>query len=235
MKFIPQIFLFLILTLNSTCSGQLPEHSFIYYPGNPGMTWQKAVGVSFMTTPRAITEEFHNRVPAFDLTEQKYISDKNNLNLRLRSQLLQNELIAEIGHNFVAEKNYGFAAQLGFSGWFGFIKSAAFNSKGYGFMCYPSIIFGMVIKENLYLTLKPELILNLSQHDIAGTISSRLDKKFISGEAITFYLEQPFIKSNSIVLGFRAMYCDFYWQTWALRTAFEHHIFYPEVIALIIL
>lgn len=210
--------------------GQNIAQQFVVYPADPGKTWQAAYGLSFMTTPRAVTEEFHRRIPAGELTALKKLAGGLYLNPKLRFQFIQNEFILNVGYIFVNKDRWGMAAELGGSVWAGILKAEAFDRKSYGFMCYPSIKGGYKLKKDLLLTLKFEALLNLKRFDIAGKISQSIPSPLYSGQAASFYIEQPFFRRTSIVLGFKAMYCDFYWQTWSLNETFEGKIFYPEVL-----
>lgn len=210
--------------------GQNNAQQFVIYPADAGKKWQAAYGLSFMTTPRAITEEFHRRIPAGELIALKKLAGGLYLNPRLRFQFIQNEFILNAGYILCNKEKWGMAAECGGSIWAGILKAEAFDRKSYGFMCYPSIKGGYKLRKDLLLTIKFEALLNLKRFDIAGKISQSIPSPLYSGEAASFYIEQPFFKKTSIILGFRAMYCDFYWQTWSLIETFEGKIFYPEVL-----
>ena len=224
-----------LLVTDAAGYGQNFPQSVVVYPTYNSKVWHGSYGITFMTTPRLVTEEFHRRIPAGELTAIKYLSEKIYLNPKLRFQFIQNELILNGGFIIDSDKKYGIAFELAGSIWAGILRSENFDRKGFGFMCYPALKGGMIVKKDLYLTLKAELILNLARRDIAGEISQSLPSPLYSGQAMSFYIEQPFVKSTSIILGFRAMYCDFYWQTWTLNETFEEHIFYPEIMVQLII
>ena len=220
----------LLLTMSTFYSyGQETSRGSIVYPKFQSREWHGSYGITFMTTPRVVTEEFHRRIPAGEFSVLKFVSEKFYLNPRLRFQFIQNELILSGGYLLQSTEKYGIAFELAGSVWAGILRSDAFDRKGYGFMCYPALKAGVQIKKDLFLTLKGELILNLLRRDVAGEVYQSLPSPLYSGQALSFYIEQPFVKSTFIVLGFRAMYCDFYWQTWTLNETFEEHVFYPEI------
>jgi hypothetical protein len=229
------IYVLILLVTGLSGYGQNIPQATVVYPNFNSKVWHGSYGVTFMTTPRVVTEEFHRRIPAGEITAIKYLSERFYLNPKLRFQFIQNELILNSGYLLDSNEKYGLAFELAGSIWAGILRSENFDRKGYGFMCYPALKGGMIVKKDLYLTLKAELILNLARRDIAGEISQSLPSPLYSGQALSFYVEQPFVKSTSIILGFRAMYCDFYWQTWTLNETFEEHIFYPEIMVQLII
>lgn len=235
MRIVKFICVLVLLVTGISGYGQNLPQSTVVYPIYGSNMWHGSYGITFMTTPRVVTEEFHKRIPAGELNAIKYLSERFYLNPKLRFQFIQNELILNSGYILDSNDKYGLAFELAGSIWAGILRSENFDRKGYGFMCYPALKGGMIVKKDLYLTLKAELILNLARRDIAGEISQSLPSPLYSGQAMSFYIEQPFVKSTSIILGFRAMYCDFYWQTWTLNETFEEHIFYPEIMVQLII
>ena len=232
-----RIILFLILSVAtvSFVYGQKNTRNYIIYPDICLENWKAAYGLTFMTTPSSVTEEFHRRIPAGEFCAVKQLSGNFYLNPKLRFQFLQNELILNVGYLLSNNNSWAVATEIGSSVWAGILKTEAYDRKGYGFMCYPAIKAGYKLKQDLLLTLKVEAIFNLKRYDIAGKISRSLHAPFYSGQAVSFFIEQPFFKSTNVILGFRAMYCDFYWQTWTLNESFEDHIFYPEILIELIL
>ena len=61
------------------------------------------------------------------------------------------------------------------------------------------------------------------------------DYRLFSGSAYSIILEQPFAGSKSMTLGFRAIYTDYYWQTWTLFENYERNLFFPQIIVGLIL
>ena len=237
MTLMKSIFLVLLLfvTLSLPGYGQNAPQISVIYPLNSGKKWSGSYGITLLTTPQIVTEEFHRRIPAGEFSAIKYLSKKFYFNPRLRFQFIQNELIIGGGYLLKSNEKFGVAFEIAGSVWAGILKSEAYDRKGYGFMCYPALKVGMHVKKELFMTIKAELLLNLLRRDVAGEISQTVKSPLYSGQAISFYIEQPFVKSTSIILGFRAMYSDFYWQTWTLNELFEENIFYPEIMVQLIL
>ena len=65
--------------------------------------------------------------------------------------------------------------------------------------------------------------------------ASKSDYRLFSGSAYTLALEQPFAGGRSMTLGFRAIYTDYYWQTWTLFENYDRNLFFPQIIVGLIL
>ena len=95
--------------------------------------------------------------------------------------------------------------------------------------------FGYRFNKGILLTLKAESMMNLSINTTAGEVPVTYEYGLFSGSAYTVALEQPFYGKKSITLAFRAMYTNFYWQTWTLFETFDRNLFFPQVIIGVIL
>ena len=77
--------------------------------------------------------------------------------------------------------------------------------------------------------------MNLGVQTYTGDVTVKSDERLFSGGSVTLALEQPFYKKKSLTLGFRAIYTNFFWQTWSLFENFDRNIFYPQIIIGLIL
>lgn len=197
--------------------------------------WITGFGLTFTTTSREITEEQRRRLPALNIQVLRKINNGFVLHANLESDIVQNHIA--FGPSFIFNKSDKSFFSVGndLAYWHGLIKIDNFKYRGYGFLDYPNIIYGYKIRKDILVELKGEFIFNLKDRIKAGEI--KIDKKesTFSGFAFSFYIEQPFIKDKYILLGFKAMYTDFYWGTWFIDETFHRQIFHPQIIACIIL
>jgi hypothetical protein len=187
------------------------------------------------TLPYDITEELHFRVPAGDLHVLRKLSEKMNLDVRIAFQGLQN--LVTIGPQYTTRLNdrlsLGVGDDIGY--WFGAVNFAGFKSKGSGWQNYPHATIGYKFNKEVLLSLRAEGIMNFNIKTFAGDQKVTTDYRLWSGSAFTVAVEQPFYGNKSITLGFRAMYTDFFWQTWAAFESFDRNIFFPTLIIGVIL
>jgi hypothetical protein len=216
-----------------TTRGQLQK--FIFFPHPMTQNWSTSIGVTATTLPYDITEEFHHRVPAGDLHVLRKISNNVNLDGRLSFQLLQN--LITVGPRWTTELNNRFSMGLGdeIGYWFGFVNFAGFKSRASGWQNYPNISIGYRFNKEVLLTLRADAIINFNVRTFAGKERVTTDYRLLSGTSYTIALEQPFYGKKGLTLGFRAMYNDFFWQTWPAFESFDRNIFFPQLIIGLIL
>lgn len=233
----PKIFLIIIILFVCTFYGRAQEipvyndQPSIFFPMPfEEKKWQYSIGLTLMTTPHEITEEAQYHLPAGDFHFTGRAFKKLYLEGRVKFQIVQNHV--SLGPRLVFQLNeklsLAIADEQAF--WFGWLNIEGFNTRAYGFLNYPSISLGYSTKKNLLITLKSELLLNQYFISFAGKNEVVSDRDIFSGYAIGLILEQPFYKKEHLIVGFRAIYTDFHWQTWVLQPTFERLIFYPEII-----
>ena len=211
------------------------KHKIIYFPSPMESKWRASIGIDLTTMPEDITEEFHYRIPAIDYHVNRKVTNKIYLDGHLFTQLLQN--LVTIGPRWSTNLSDRLSFSMGddIGWWFGFVNVEGFKSRGNGWQNYPNVSVGYRFRKNLFLTLKTEAIMNLGVQTHTGDISVKSDERLFSGGSVMVALEQPFYKQKSLTLGFRAIYTNFFWQTWSLFENFDRNIFYPQVIIGLIL
>jgi len=105
-----------------------------------------------------------------------------------------------------------------------------FKTKANGWLNYPNASIGYRIRRSLLLTLKVEGTINLSYFSKVGDQVTSYSHNTYTGWATSLILEQPFYKKKNFIIGFKAQYTNFFWQTWSLYETFDRKLFYPEVI-----
>jgi hypothetical protein len=230
-----KVLIFLLPFISGTVYGQDTLQRFIFFPDAMHNTWSYSLGFTFTTTPQPITEETHISAPAIDFHALRSAGNNFNLNARTQIQVLQNHI--SVGFQWVhsATDRLKISAGDELAGWVGWIKIETINTRGYGILNYPNLSVGYKFDEELLLTLKAELLLNFYQRFFVGEQVIEEDPSLYSGEAFSIMLEQPFFKDTWLTLGFRAMYSNFFWQTWSLFEDYDRNIFYPELTAAFIL
>lgn len=207
----------------------------ILFPHPMHQKWQVSVGVTTTAMPSDITEELRYRIPAGDVHILKNITGGFYLDGRMSVQFIQNLLT--LGPRWAKPLNDRISLAIGndIGYWFGFINTGGIKTKGNGWQNYPNVSFGYRFNKGILLTLKAESMMNLSINTTAGEVPVTYEYGLFSGSAYTVALEQPFYGKKSITLAFRAMYTNFYWQTWTLFETFDRNLFFPQVIIGVIL
>lgn len=227
------IFLYLITSVH--IYGQDTTQRFVFFPGTMNRPWSTSLGLTFTTTPREITEETHISIPAIDFHAVKRTGKNFNLDIRVLSQILQNHASLGIRWTHPLSKKFSISAGDDAAVWVGWIEIETINSRGYGILNYPNASVGYRFDDKLLLTIKGELLLNLYQKFIVGEQEVIEMPHVYSGEAFSITLEQPFFQDKWIILGFRVMYSNFFWQAWSLFEDYDRNIFIPQLTAALIL
>ncbi|HVK97309.1 MAG TPA: hypothetical protein VM368_05795 [Flavisolibacter sp.] len=234
-----RIFLILLVLFGSlhTVAQEVPieGQKRIHFPHPMDTSWRISLGFTATTIPIDIAEEVHFRVPAGDIHAVKRISDKWYLDGRINFQIIQN--LITLGPRWSTKINDRISVALGsdVGYWFGFINQQNIKTSGSGWQNYPNISFGYRFNKAILLTVKAESIMNFGIKSYAGEMQVTNDYRLFSGSAYSILLEQPFVGKKSMTLGFRAMYTDYFWQTWTLFESYDRNLFFPQLIVGLIL
>jgi hypothetical protein len=213
----------------------IDQQKFIYFPHPMSNKWTTSIGITATTMPYDITEELHYRIPAGDFHVIRKVGKKVNLDGRLTFQVLQN--LATVGARWTTELNnrvsVGAGNDVGY--WFGFLNFSGFKSRASGWQNNPHIAIGYRFNKQVLLTLRADAIMNFNIRTYAGNERVTTDYRFLSGSSYTIALEQPFYGKKNLTVGFRALYTDFFWQTWPAFESFDRNIFFPQLIIGLIL
>ena len=207
----------------------------IFFPHPMTRPWQVSIGINSTTMPLEITEEAHFRVPALDLHLLRKLTKNFHLDARLNSQILQN--LVTLGPRWTTSLSkrlcLGLGDDVGY--WFGRINIAGIRTRGSGYQNYPNLSLGYHFNKRILLTLRAESIMNFGVQTYAGETPVESKYRLFSGSAYSVILEQPFAGSKSMTLGLRAIYTDYYWQTWTLFENYDRKLFFPQIIVGLIL
>lgn len=206
------------------------HQKFVSFPYPMDRPWKASIGFSLTTLAQDVTEEQHLRVPCGDFHILKKLSHNSYLDGRINFQVFQNMIT--LGPRWAFPLNDRLSMSLGndLGYWFGFINVEGFKTVGHGFQNYPNVSLGYRFNKSILLTVKAEAIMTLSMKARTGGVPVTSDNRFFSGSSFTATLEQPFYGNKSLSLGFRFLYTDFFWQTWALFETFDRNIFYPQLL-----
>ena len=207
----------------------------IYFPYPMDRNWQVSLGFTATTIPRDITEEAHFRYPTGDIHVIKKMGKTMYADARVKFQVIQN--LISLGPRVPFKLSDRFSMSLGndLAFWFGHINIANLRTKGYGFQNYPNISLGYRFNKKILLTLKAESIMNFGIKTQVAETPVSSDYRLFSGSSYSLILEQPFAGSKSMSLGFRAMYTDYFWQTWTLFENYDRNLFFPQILVGLIL
>jgi hypothetical protein len=206
------------------------KHRAIFFPYPMYKeNWRSSLGFTMLTTPQDITEEVRLRIPCGNFTVLRKISNKFTAEGRIDFQFLQNHFSAGVQYVRPISKKFYLSAGADIGYWFGFLKLEGFNSKGSGWLTYPSVSFGYMTRRDLLITLKAQLSFNLYYQAENGENKFVSTKKYYNGEAFTLAIEQPFYQRKHLTLAFSAISNKFYWQTWSLFYKTNRKVFYPQI------
>ena len=197
--------------------------------------WRSSIGFTLMTTPEDITEEVRLRIPCGDFRVLRRINNAFNLEGRVMFQILQNHVSAGIHYRKAITDKLYFSAGNDIGYWFGFLNVGGFNSRGRGILDYPNLSVGYRTNNNLLITFKTQVSLNLDYKAINGENTFTSKKNFYNGETFTLALEQPFWNKKHLTLAASTIYNYFYWQTWSLFYKTNRKVFYPQITVGLIL
>lgn len=227
--------LMLVTMYTSAQDVPIDEQKFIYFPHPLNAPNRWSVGVTSTVMPREITEEMHFRIPAIDIRYLKKLTGNVDVDTRLMMQVLQNML--SVGPKWSGRLtdriSMSLGSNLGF--FFGRINVQNINTQGYGFQNFPFVAVGFRFNKQLLVSARAEQIMTFGVHAKAGNVDVKSDYRLWSGSAYTIAFEQPFAGNKSVTLGFRALYTDYYWQTWTLFENYDRNLFFPQLIIGLIL
>ncbi len=233
---LPAYLLFIFATVSCVlpCYGQdsvfRAKHRAIFFP-YPMYTehWRSSLGFTLLTTPQDITEEVRLRIPCGNFTAFRRVSDHFTAEGRIDFQFLQNHLSAGLQFVQPLSKKFYLSAgnDLGF--WFGFLKIEGFNSRGSGWLTYPSVSLGYMTRRDLLISFKAQASFNLYYEAANGENKFVSSKRYYNGETFTLAIEQPFYQRKHLSLAISAINNYFYWQTWSLFYKTNRKVFYPQI------
>lgn len=201
---------------------------FFPYPMDRG--WKASIGFTNTTMPYDITEEVHYRIPALDVHILRKLSPNFYTDIRASVQVLQN--LISIGprwtHKFSERYSMAIGDDIGY--WFGNINLEGIKTRGHGFQNVPNLSFGRRFNKKVLLTFRADALLDYGIKTYAATTELMSGHRLFSGSSYAVILEQPFYGKKTLTLGFRALYTNFFWQTWTLFESFDRNIFYPQII-----
>lgn len=227
---------FLLFISITFCTGAIAQdtldHHFkgVFFPYPMDRSSKISLGFTNTTMPYDITEELHFRVPAVDVHWLKRVSTKLALDIRGSLQGFQN--LVSVGPRWSTILSDRFSLALGndFGYWFGFLNIESVKTRGHGFQNFPNFSIGRRFKKKVLLTFRADAEMNFGIRSFAKSTELTTDHRLFSGSSYAIILEQPFYGKKALTLGFRAIYTDFFWQTWALYESFDRNIFYPQII-----
>ena len=207
----------------------------IFFPHPMDRNWQTSIGFIATTLNRAITEESHFRVPALDVQVLRRLGNHLYLHGRANIQVLQNMVL--LGPRWATPLSDRVSMSLGndVGYWIGRINVAGIRTRGQGFQNIPSVSVGYRFNKQILLTLRAEGLMNFGIRTYAGETEVASNYRLFSGEALSVILEQPFAGNKSMLLGFRAIYTQYQWQTWTLFSNYDRNLFFPQIMVGLIL
>ena len=193
-------------------------------------SWKASVGFTNTTMPYDITEEVHYRIPALDVHILKRLSPNFYTDIRGSIQILQNLFTIGPRWTYKFSERYSMAVGNDFGVWFGNVNVQEIKTKGHGFENMPNLSFGRRFNKKVLLTFRADALMDFGIKTYAVDTELKAKRRLLSGSSYAIILEQPFYGKKALTLGFRALYTDFFWQTWTLFESFDRNIFYPQII-----
>lgn len=200
----------------------------IAYPSpRPLWQWDRSIGISLSTMPRAIVEEELNQSPALDLRSRLGLPWGFSAEARILAQVLTNHI--EVGGSWSFSLGR-FAIALGDNAafWFGFLTIDGFDNSANGWLNYPHVSIGYDLGR-FRCTLRADMLLVLSFRSYAGEYLLASDKNGFGGYSASLTIEQPFWKETHVLIGFKASYLKYFYQSWFTYETFNRSLFIPEL------
>lgn len=212
-----------------------PDNMGMYFPGLGEKDWNISVGIVTFTTPEDLTEEVRVRIPAIDLHVLRRIGKGLYADGRVLAQGVQNHFSVGLRVAIPLTDHFTFGVGDDVAYWRGSLPIQGFDSKGSGWLNYPSLSIGYRSKHDLLFTAKAELLITTNTHFTVGDITRERNTDVLSGYGYSLFMEQPFFKDTWVTLGFSVYYTDFLWATWSLFETFDRNLVYPRFTAGLIL
>ena len=208
------------------------DHHFkgVFFPYPMDRNTKFSIGFTNTTMPYDITEELHYRIPALDLHWLKRLTPKLALNIRGSLQGFQNLFSIGPRWSTILSDRYSLSVGNDLGYWIGFVNLQGISTRGQGFQNVPNFSIGRRFKKDVLLTFRVDAQMNFGISTYAKNTKLTVDHRLLSGSSYAIILEQPFFGKKALTIGFRAIYTDFFWQTWTLFESFDRNIFYPQII-----
>lgn len=189
--------------------------------------WERSIGLSLSTMPRVIVEEEFNQSPALDVRSRLGLPWGFSAEARILAQVLTNHI--EFGGSWSFSLGR-FAFSLGDNAafWFGFLTIDGFDNSANGWLNYPHVSVGYDLGR-LRCTFRADLLLVLSFRSYAGDYLLASDKNGFGGYSASLTIEQPFWKNTHVLIGFKASYLKYFYQSWFTFETFNRFLFIPEL------
>jgi hypothetical protein len=202
----------------------------VFFPYPMDRPWKASIGFTNTTMPYDITEEIHYRIPALDVHILKKLSPNFYADIRGSIQVLQN--LFSVGPRWTKKLDERYSIGIGddVGVWFGNVNVQEIKTRGHGFQNNPNFSIGRRFKKKVLLTFRADALMDFGIKTYAVDTELKTDRRLFSGTSYAIILEQPFYGKKALSLGFRALYTDFFWQTWTLFESFDRNIFYPQII-----
>lgn len=201
----------------------------MYYPSTlPPGAFKSAAGVTFLTPPPNVVEEFASvlRAPLFELQGLYGLPHNFQLEGRVTTIIVSNHLSFG-GRYTVPSSPLGFSAGIDLAYWFGKLDIDGFDNRVKGWNLYPSVAAGYDFGK-FTVTVKGELNIILNKSQRVGDIVVTKDENVFNGGAFSVYLEQPLWKDNYITIGFKSNFVKFYYAVWPGFPTFDRFSYIPE-------
>ena len=202
----------------------------VFFPYPMDRPWKASIGFTNTTMPYDITEEVHYRIPALDVHILKKLSPSFYADIRGSVQVLQN--LFSIGPRWTKKLSERYSIGIGndVGVWFGNVNVQEIKTRGHGFQDNPNFSIGRRFNKKVLLTFRADALLDFGIKTYAVDTELKTQRRTLSGFSYAIIMEQPFYGKKALTLGFRALYTDFFWQTWTLFETFDRNIFYPQII-----
>ena len=222
----------LIVSLIQEVNAQIPviENSTFYFP-HPLQSGKALhlVGLAAAKLPEDVVEtDDIIRAPLFSY-ELKFGLPENFIAYGgIHTNIVSNHFAVGTVWNYNFER-FGIEVGTDLAYWFGRLTQFGFNTSYKGLVLYPNIGIGYRFNK-FTLSLKSELVLDLTETSKNGNLEVTNNGEFLNGFTVGIYLEQPLWKDNYVVLGIRSTYLKFYYPVWAAFSTFDRTFYIPEFI-----
>ncbi len=165
-------------------------------------------------------------VPVFQVTNKTGLPFNLTLESSIQSIIVSNQVRTGPHRNFEMGR-FSFGAGIDFGLMFGRMTIAGFNNSATGWATYPGLTAGYKAG-NMSFAMNAEMTFINSLRISSGSEEIVHSRNYLSGAALSFFMEQPLWKDHMIIIGIINNFQKFWYPAWPAFSTFNRHYYIPQ-------